>query len=90
MDRRPEFARGQRLDLHLAKMLPEISRARAQLLIEHGQVRVNGVPGKAKHKLNGGESIVVEGEPRPAPLRATPEDIPLKRGLRRPAHGRDR
>ena len=71
-------ARGQRLDLHLAKMLPEISRARAQLLIEHGQVRVNGTPGKAKQKLNGSESIVVEGEPRPAPLRATPEDIPLK------------
>ena len=70
-------ARGQRLDLHLAKMLPEISRARAQLLIEHSQVRVNGVPGKAKSKLSGGETIVVEGEPRPAPLRATPEDIPL-------------
>ncbi len=70
-------ARGQRLDLHLAKMLPQISRARAQLLIEHGQVRVNGVVGKTKGKLNGGESIVVEGEPRPAPLRATPEDIPL-------------
>ena len=70
-------ARGQRLDLHLAKMLPEISRARAQLLIEHSQVRVNGIPGKAKSKLSGGESIVVEGEPRPAPLRATPEDIPL-------------
>ncbi len=71
-------ARGQRLDLHLAKMLPEISRARAQLLIEHSQVRVNGVVGKAKGKLTGGETIVVEGEPRPAPLRATPEDIPLK------------
>ena len=70
-------ARGQRLDLHLAKMLPQISRALAQLLIEHGQVRVNGVVGKTKGKLNGGESIVVEGEPRPAPLRATPEDIPL-------------
>ena len=70
-------SRGQRLDLHLAKMLPQISRARAQLLIEHGQVRVNDIVGKTKSKLNGGESIVVEGEPRPAPLRATPEDIPL-------------
>ncbi len=70
-------ARGQRLDVYLAKMLPEISRARAQLLVEHGQVRVDGTPGKSKGKLQGGEAIVVEGEPQPTPLRATPEDIPL-------------
>lgn len=70
-------ARGQRLDQYLAAALPDISRARAQLLIEHGQVRVNGSAAKAKHKLHGGEEIVVEGEPQPAPLRATPEDIPL-------------
>lgn len=70
-------ARGQRLDLHLAKMLPEISRARAQLLIEHGQVQVNGVIGKSKGKLQGGEAIVVEGDPQPTPLRAHAEDIPL-------------
>ena len=70
-------ARGMRLDAYLAWALPEISRARAQLLIEHGQVRVNGTPGKAKHKLGGNEQIVVEGQPQPAPLRATPEDIPL-------------
>ena len=71
-------ARGQRLDLYLSKMLPEISRARAQLLIDHGQVRINGAVSKSKHKLHGGERIVVEGEPQPAPLRATPEDIPLQ------------
>lgn len=70
-------ARGQRLDLYLAKMLPEISRARAQLLIDHGQVRLDGIVSKSKHKMHGGENIVVEGEPRPTPLRATPEDIPL-------------
>jgi 23S rRNA pseudouridine1911/1915/1917 synthase len=72
-----EDAHGKRLDLYLSKALPEISRARAQLLIDHNQVRVNGVPAKAKHKMHGGETIVVEGEPTPAPLRATPEDIPL-------------
>ncbi len=70
-------ARGQRLDQYLASALPEISRARAQLLIEHGQVRVNGSLAKPKYKLHGGEEIVVEGNPQPAPLRATPEDIPL-------------
>ena len=70
-------ARGLRLDAYLAKALPEISRARAQLLIEHGQVRVGDTVGRAKGKLQGGETIVVEGEPQPAPLKATPEDIPL-------------
>jgi 23S rRNA pseudouridine1911/1915/1917 synthase len=70
-------AHGKRLDLYLSRALPEISRARAQLLIDHNQVRVNGVPAKAKYKMHGGESIVVEGEPTPTPLRATPEDIPL-------------
>lgn len=70
-------ARGMRLDAYLAWALPEISRARAQLLIEHGQVRVGGSPAKAKYKLNGNEHVVVEGQPQPAPLRATPEDIPL-------------
>jgi 23S rRNA pseudouridine1911/1915/1917 synthase len=72
-----EDAHGKRLDLYLSKALPEISRARAQLLIDHNQVRVNDVPGKAKYKMHGGESIVVEGEPTPTPLRATAEDIPL-------------
>ncbi len=70
-------ARGQRVDQYLASALPEISRARAQLLIEHGQVRVNGTAAKSKQKLHGGEEIIVEGNPQPAPLRATPEDIPL-------------
>ncbi len=67
----------KRLDLHLAKMLPDISRARAQLLIDHGQVQVNGIVGKSKGKLQGGETILVEGDPQPTPLRAHAEDIPL-------------
>jgi 23S rRNA pseudouridine1911/1915/1917 synthase len=66
-----------RLDAFLAKALPHISRGRAQMLIEDGQVTVNGSPGKASHKLRGGEQIDIEGEPQPAPLRAEPEDIPL-------------
>jgi len=66
-----------RIDAFLAKALPHISRARVQLLIENGQVMVNGSKGKASHKLRGGEQIDIEGEPNPAPLRAEPEDIPL-------------
>jgi 23S rRNA pseudouridine1911/1915/1917 synthase len=66
-----------RLDQYLAQALPDISRARVQLLIEAGQVRVDGHPAKPKHKLHGGESIEIEGSPQPAPLHAIPEDIPL-------------
>ncbi|NYF92272.1 RluA family pseudouridine synthase [Tunturiibacter empetritectus] len=66
-----------RLDLYLAQALPDISRARVQLLIEAGQVRVDGNPAKPKQKLHGGESIEIEGSPQPAPLHAVPEDIPL-------------
>jgi 23S rRNA pseudouridine1911/1915/1917 synthase len=67
-----------RLDQYLAQALPDISRARVQLLIEAGQVRVDGHPAKPKQKLHGGESIEIEGTPQPAPLHATPEDIPLE------------
>ena len=73
----PEAA-GLRLDAYLAQTLPDISRARVQLLIESGQVRVEGKPAKAKQKLLGGESIEIEGEPQPRPLHAIPEDIPLE------------
>ena len=72
----PEAA-GMRLDQYLAQAIPDISRARVQLLIEHGQVRVSGQPAKAKLKLQGGEPIEIEGAPHPPPLHAFPEDIPL-------------
>ena len=71
-------ATGTRLDAYLAKALPEISRARVVLLIEGGQVSVDGNAAKAKQKLKGGELIEVEGDPKPAPLNAEPEDIPLR------------
>jgi 23S rRNA pseudouridine1911/1915/1917 synthase len=66
-----------RLDQYLAQALPDISRARVQLLIEAGQVRVDGQTAKPKQKLHGGESIEIEGSPQPAPLHAVAEDIPL-------------
>ena len=70
-------AAGKRLDAYLAQAIPEISRSRVQMLIEAGQVRVDGATGSSKQKLRGGETIEIEGEPHPEPLNATPEDIPL-------------
>jgi 23S rRNA pseudouridine1911/1915/1917 synthase len=70
-------AAGMRLDAYLAKAIPDISRARVVLLIEGEQVTVDGEPAKGKQKLKGGELIEIEGDPRPAPLNAEPEDLPL-------------
>ena len=70
-------AAGLRVDQYLAQALPDISRARVQLLIDAGQVRVEGEIPKSKDKLKGGETIEIEGQPNPEPLHATPEDIPL-------------
>jgi 23S rRNA pseudouridine1911/1915/1917 synthase len=56
---------------------PSVSRSRIQLLIDQGDVLVNGRAEKASSKLRGGESIRITGEPHPAPLKAIPEDIPL-------------
>ena len=70
-------AAGLRLDQYLAQAIPDVSRARMQLLIESGQVRVDGHEAKPKQKLKGGETIEIEGTPIPPPLHAFPEDIPL-------------
>src|SRR5208283_4876900 len=70
-------AAGMRLDVYLAQAIPEISRARVQLLIEAGQVRVDGAAAKGKQRMRGGEAIEIEGEPHPAPLHAVAEEIPL-------------
>jgi 23S rRNA pseudouridine1911/1915/1917 synthase len=68
---------GMRIDQYLAQTIPDISRSRVQLLIENGQVRVNGKTAKAKVKIEGGEQIEIEGAPHPPPLNAFAEDIPL-------------
>jgi 23S rRNA pseudouridine1911/1915/1917 synthase len=73
----PSESAGQRLDQFIVTQLEGVSRSRVQLLLEQGDVLVDGVREKPSHKLRGGESIAITGEPRPAPLRATAEDIPL-------------
>ena len=73
----PTEAKGLRLDHFLATQLEGISRSRVQLLLEQGDVLVNGEQTKPSHKLRGGEEIRITGEPHPAPLKASPQDIPL-------------
>lgn len=69
--------RGKRLDQFLHERLPQYSRSRLQDWIEQGLVKINGSPVKRSYLLKGAERIHVEpGEL--APLRATPEDLPLE------------
>jgi 23S rRNA pseudouridine1911/1915/1917 synthase len=73
----PVEAHGQRLDTFLTSQLEGISRSRVQLLLDQGDVLVNGAREKASLKLRGGEQITITGEPHPAPLKAFAEAIPL-------------
>ncbi len=77
----PSEARGKRLDAFLAAFLAVqsagVSRSRVQLLLEQGDVLVNGARAKASLKLRGGERVTITGDPKPAPLRAYAEAIPL-------------
>jgi 23S rRNA pseudouridine1911/1915/1917 synthase len=69
--------RGKRLDQFLRERLPQYSRARLQDWIDQGRVSVNGSPEKRSFLLKGAERIDVEPAEL-APLRATPEDLPLE------------
>jgi 23S rRNA pseudouridine1911/1915/1917 synthase len=55
----PELA-GRRLDQVLAQLLPQYSRTRIQRWIEEGAVRVNGLAGRARDVVVGGETATVE------------------------------
>lgn len=68
---------GKRLDSFLHGQLPQFSRSRLQCWIREGRVLVDGAAAKSSYLLRGTESIVVEPGQLP-PLRATPEDIPLR------------
>jgi 23S rRNA pseudouridine1911/1915/1917 synthase len=69
-------AAGVRLDLWLARRLPELSRARLQALVAEGHVRVNGAPARSSVRLREGQQVVVLIPP-PVPAAPGPEDIPL-------------
>jgi 23S rRNA pseudouridine1911/1915/1917 synthase len=71
----PEESR-LRLDRVVTTHNPDLSRTRVQELIDAGLVLVNGRAAKASQRLHGGESVVVEVQPRP-PIRAEAESIPL-------------
>jgi len=64
-----------RLDRYLTQVLPQLSRAYLQKLIEQGYVLVNGQMAKASRKLSTSDRITVELPPSPG--RPLAEPIPL-------------
>lgn len=72
----PELA-GERLDKALAKLVPDLTRARLQALIAEGAVEA-GLRALVEPamKLKGGETVIVRVPP-PAPAEPQPQDIPL-------------
>ncbi|CAL93635.1 pseudouridylate synthase [Azoarcus olearius] len=69
---------GARLDQVLARLFPEHSRSRLQAWLKDGLIRLDGMERQAKHKVHGGEELVVAGlPPLPEQLAFEPEAIPL-------------
>lgn len=66
----------ERADIFLARMLPHLSRATAQKLMEQGLVTLNGNPVNKKDKITESMELSVT-LPDPEPLEALPENIPL-------------
>ena len=72
-----EARAGERADAAIAAMVPGLSRAAVQRLIDEAQVALNGQPvRKAGHRVKAGDAIEV-AVPAPEPIELVPEPIPL-------------
>jgi len=72
----PAEAAGERLDVFLARRMPDWSRSQIQRLIRQGGVTLNAAAArKAGEEIETGTRIEVQAERQE--LRATPEDLPL-------------
>lgn len=65
-----------RLDVFLARRLPELTRSRVKALLEEGKVLVNGKEAKAGLKLKGREDVLIT-LPEEKASEVMAEDIPL-------------
>ena len=64
---------GQRVDVVLARRVPELSRARAKALIEDGTVRVDGRRVKKSYTVSAGDRVTLESVPGPVDFYAAPD-----------------
>jgi 23S rRNA pseudouridine1911/1915/1917 synthase len=72
----PPALAGARLDVALAQLAPDLSRARAQRLVADGRVRLSGRAAKAAARLRAGDVLEVEVPP-PEPSSLVAQDLPL-------------
>ena len=72
----PKECARMRLDLFLAKSLPQFSRSRLQQLVRAGFVRVGGASIRAHQSVRTGDEIEVI-KPPPEKIQTEPEAIPL-------------
>ena len=69
---------GERLDVFVARLLPELSRSRVRRLIDEGLVTLDGrLPAKAGVKLEAGQRVELTLPP-PERTELAPEPIPLR------------
>jgi 23S rRNA pseudouridine1911/1915/1917 synthase len=70
---------GERLDKVITARCDGLSRTKIQQLIKDGRVLVNGTPGKAAYRIEGGEAIAVDYDPVEAVAPVIhPEALPLE------------
>lgn len=67
---------GQRLDVLVARRLPQLSRAQAQRLIKDGDILVDGRAVKPRFAVSPGQKIAISIPP-PQPTGIAPQEIPL-------------
>jgi 23S rRNA pseudouridine1911/1915/1917 synthase len=72
----PADLAGTRLDAAVARLAPDLSRARVRKLLDAGHVRVDGRAAKPSARLRGGERVEVELPP-PEPSGLVAQDLPL-------------
>ncbi len=73
-----EFQAGERIDLVLAELFPDLSRSRIQKLMAEGKVMLAGAPVNAKsYRVKEEDEISLEID-EPVLLEARAEDLPLK------------
>ncbi len=74
-----EELHAQRVDMVLARQIPEFSRSYLQQLIDAGLVHLRGVPvRKPSTRVHAGDSVTVELRPTPQTQAFRPEPMPLE------------
>ena len=69
-------AEGQRADIYLTAMLPELSRSRIQTLVKNGDILLNGQTIKSGRRLEAGDELYCV-IPAPEPMQITPYPMAL-------------